>query len=119
MEWNRRKGFNYFNFRYLIFEGEYLNGKIWNGIGIEYNYDCHLKYEGEYKNGEMWNGKVFYRKVFDLKVNELYEIKDGKGKELFIYYNYPLLLIVQLFGSLKTVIIFLKKNSKPKPILKK
>ena len=32
----------------LIFEGEYLNGKSWNGKGKEYyNYNGKLKYEGE------------------------------------------------------------------------
>ena len=30
----------------LIFDGEYLNGKRWNGKGIEYD-DDKLKFEGE------------------------------------------------------------------------
>ena len=59
----------------IKFEGEYLNGKIWNGkmfsidgnaineMSIwkgymkEYNsYDVNLIFEGEYLNGERWNG---------------------------------------------------------------
>ena len=44
----------------LIFDGEYLNGKKWNGKGKEYD-DCKLIFEGEYLNGQ----------------------RNGKGKELF------------------------------------
>ena len=56
----------------LIFEGEYLNGKKWNGIGYcgkekyewkggngfmkEYNIYNSLDFEGQYINGER-NGK--------------------------------------------------------------
>ena len=58
-----------------IFEGEYLNGKLWNGKGYEkdnnnllfelkgngiikkYFQNGNLLYEAEYKNGEI-NGKV-------------------------------------------------------------
>ncbi len=54
----------------FIFEGEYLNGRKWNGIGYhsknnvlyrlkngkgyvkEYNENCKLSYEGEYFYGE-------------------------------------------------------------------
>ena len=42
----------------IIFEGEYLNGKKWNGKGKEYNKDGKLRFEGEYLNGKRWNGKV-------------------------------------------------------------
>ena len=38
----------------LIFEGEYLNGKRWNGKGKEYLNDV-LMYEGEYLNGKKIN----------------------------------------------------------------
>ena len=41
----------------LIFDGEYLNGKKWNGKGKEYDYKCRLKFEGEYLSGER-NGKA-------------------------------------------------------------
>ena len=42
----------------LIFKGEYLNGKK-NGKGKEYYYNGELKFEGEYSNGKRWNGKGF------------------------------------------------------------
>ena len=41
----------------LIFEGEYLNGKKWNGKCIEYYNNSKLKFEGEYLNGEKKKGK--------------------------------------------------------------
>ena len=40
---------------YLIYEGEYLNGKR-NGKGKEYDGFGKIKFEGEYLNGERWNG---------------------------------------------------------------
>ena len=36
----------------LIFEGEYLNGKIWNGKRKEYDHMCNLIFKGEYSDGE-------------------------------------------------------------------
>ena len=36
----------------LIFEGEYLNGRKWNGKGKEYNEFGKLLFEIEYLNGE-------------------------------------------------------------------
>ena len=36
----------------LLFEGEYLNGKRWNGKGKEYNWNDELIFEGEYLNGK-------------------------------------------------------------------
>ena len=60
----------------LIFEGEYLNGKSWNGKGKEYyNYNGKLKYEGEYLNGKRWNGKGYNKEG---KID--FEIKEGNGK---------------------------------------
>ena len=52
------KGKEYKNCK-LIFEGEYLDGKRWNGKGKEYHLQQDkLIFEGEYKNGMRWNGKV-------------------------------------------------------------
>ena len=34
----------------LIFEGEYLNGKRWNGKGKEFSFG-QLVFEGQYANG--------------------------------------------------------------------
>ena len=53
----------------LIFEGEYLNGKI-IGKGKEYNYEGKLIFEGEYLNGK----------------------KNGKGKE----YNWN---VISIYGD--------------------
>ena len=41
----------------LIFEGEYKEGKKWNGKGKEYNNKKELVFEREYKEGKRWNGK--------------------------------------------------------------
>ena len=67
---------------FIVFYGEYLNGKR-NGKGKEYLqkdeyiFDiCRDKliFEGEYLNGKRWNGKQYNDN------NEtVYEIKDGKG----------------------------------------
>ena len=61
-----------------MYEGEYLNGKIWNGKGYdrneklifeteegiyikEFDNDGHLCFEGEYLNGERnGKGKEYY-----------------------------------------------------------
>ena len=40
----------------IIYEGEYLKGKRWNGKGKEYYDYGKLRFEGEYLNGER-NGK--------------------------------------------------------------
>ena len=58
----------------LVYEGDYLNGKKWNGKGFnnngilefeiingngkgkEYYDNGKLKFEGEYLNGRRWNG---------------------------------------------------------------
>ena len=57
----------------LIFEGEYLNGER-NGKGKEYYFDGSLRFEGEYSEGKIWNGKGY-----DKKDNLQYEIKNGLG----------------------------------------
>ena len=41
----------------IEFEGEYLNGKRWNGKGKEYDTFGTLIFEGEYLNGERLNRK--------------------------------------------------------------
>ena len=42
----------------LRFEGEFSNGKR-SGKGKEYNLDKKLIFEGEYLDGKRWNGKLF------------------------------------------------------------
>ena len=43
-------------FSKLVFEGEYLDGKRWNGKGNDFDFISNLKFEGEYLNGKL-NGK--------------------------------------------------------------
>ena len=58
----------------LIFEGEYLNGKRWNGKGKEFD-DYRLIYDGEYLNGKRnGKGKEYYsiKEIYDLKGKKRY-----------------------------------------------
>ena len=70
------KEYDYYHFE-LIYDGEFLKGKR-NGKGKEYRYfnftNCELNFEGEYLNGKMWNGKIYGSKndIFSI-------IKNGKG----------------------------------------
>ena len=93
--------------KHLIFEGEYINGKIKKGIGYEYNeffnllkfegeylngerngkgkkyyFEDVIKFEGEYLNNKKWNGKYYnpYEKNF-------FEIHNGKGNIKSYYLN--------------------------------
>ena len=56
-----------------LFEGEYINGEL-NGKCKEYFENGNLLFEGEYKNGKKWNGKGY-----DLNGNIVYELNNGKG----------------------------------------
>ena len=66
------KEYNKYNDK-LIYEGEYLNGKR-NGKGKEYDRYEYLIFVGEFLKGKRWNGKGY-----DGYNHVLYEIKDGKG----------------------------------------
>ena len=80
------------------------------GTGKEYYFNGEIKFEGEYKNGKRWNGKGYNKKgelEFELKngngiIKEYrdimgnaleYEVeyknglKDGKGREYYYYTN--------------------------------
>ena len=61
----------------LIFEGEYINGKIWNGKGKEFNSYGKKVFEGEYLNGKKWNGYA-----------EITERIDGFNSELVVKISY-------------------------------
>ena len=61
----------------LSYECEYRNGEK-NGKGKEYNYKGQIKFDGEYLNGKRWNGnsKIYYNTG---EINIEYEyIKEGK-----------------------------------------
>ena len=66
-----------------MFEVEYLNGEI-NGTGKEYYKDGTLKFEGQYLNGKKWNGKGYNK---DGKLE--FELINGNGKIQFdgVYSN--------------------------------
>jgi len=52
---------------------EYVKGEI-NGKILEFYDTNQLKFEGEYINGKRWNGKGY-----DINSNVVYELKNGKG----------------------------------------
>ena len=64
----------------LTFEGEYLNGKRWNGIKYKYYEKGKLNYEIEYLNGKKWNGKGY-----DIKNKLVYVLNNGKGNNIKKY----------------------------------
>ena len=55
------------------FEGDYLNGQR-NGKGKEYYNNGKLKFEGEYLKGKKWNGIGY-----DINNHKVYELKNGSG----------------------------------------
>ena len=92
------------------FQGEYYNGKPWNGTlkeyrgrnlhltfegklingqknGIEKKYGEHhlLEFEGEYKDGKIIKGKEYYHGLLEFEGEYLDEKRNGPGKEY--YYN--------------------------------
>ena len=66
-----------------IFDGEYLNGKRWNGKGKEYYKGDNIIIEGEYKNGILI-GKEYYIKELVYEGNFQNGKRFGKGKQ---YWN--------------------------------
>ena len=82
-EINEGKGFikEYYSLNNKVkYIGEYLNGER-NGKGKEFDYNENLVFEGEYSNGKKWNGKG-YGKNGDI----IYELKNGKGFVKEYYY---------------------------------
>ena len=49
--------------RQFLFEGEYLDGKKWNGKGKEFDYKENLIFEGEYLNGKKWERIIYNKKL--------------------------------------------------------
>ena len=79
----------------LTLEGEYKNGEL-NGKCKEYyaNNTGRISFEGEYLNGKKWNGKGY-----DINGNKIYELINGKGFlnnmiQKVKYYNYYLKEII-------------------------
>ena len=67
----------------VIFNGEYLDGKRWNGFGKVYNYSFGNTpvFLGKYLNGKRWNGIAF-----DLDENKAVKYLDGEKKDLNLDY---------------------------------
>ena len=63
----------------MVFEGEYLNGKRWNGKGKEYNNYGELIFEGEYLNGKCFECNIDGYLIFEGEY--LNDKRNGKGKE--------------------------------------
>ena len=85
-EFNNGKVKEYDSMGNIIFEGEYYDGKRWNGIEKLYGLNGKLVFKSRLKNGEM-NGK---RKEYDILGNLVFEgeyingkIWNGKGIRLY------------------------------------
>ena len=80
------------NTKYLIFEGEYKNGKK-HGKGIEYHFDLYLSgyYNWERKEfkrnikfkGEYFEGIKISGSGYDEEGNLILKIENGKGEEYY------------------------------------
>ena len=66
-EWKKIKGIVYSKY------GEQIV-KLNEGKGKEYYYNGRLRFEGEYLNGKRWNGKYY-----NINGNIDYELKYGRG----------------------------------------
>ena len=106
------KGIEYYENGIKKTEGEYLNGKIIQGIVYDekgnelfkikngniielYDNDI-IKFKGEYLNNKRWNGKGY-----DYNGNEIYEIKNGNGYIKEYYPNGSLLFEGNYLKGLK------------------
>ena len=67
----------------IVFEGELLKGKIWNGKGMLYDFSGYLRFEGEYKNGfkEGYIKEYYYDSRLIFEGEYLKGKKSGKAKE--------------------------------------
>ena len=66
---------NKYNF-YLVFEGEYLNGEKHGKGRNEYDEEGEIIFEGEYHEGKRWNGKGKGRNEYD--VNGIFSFFEGE-----------------------------------------
>ena len=74
------KTYNIFS-QYLLSEAEFKNGEL-NGKCKEYYPNEILLFEGEYKNGKKWNGKGY-----DIYGNIIFELNNGKGHIKIYFLN--------------------------------
>ena len=63
----------------ILFEGEYINGKL-NGKGRINYFENELIFEGEFMKGIILNAKLYY-----VNNNLEYEIKNGKGNIKYLF----------------------------------
>ena len=63
----------------ILFEGEYINGKL-NGKGRINYFENELIFEGEFMKGIILNAKLYY-----VNKNLEYEIKNGKGNIKYLF----------------------------------
>ena len=68
----KNKGKEYNNYGKLVNDGEYLN-EIRNGYGEEYYDNGTLKFEGEYLDGKRWNGNGYNKNGY-----KEFEISNGR-----------------------------------------
>ena len=59
-----------------------MNNERWIGKGKEYEKGVYLKFEGEYLNGKRWNGIIYNKED-----NSQFPIKNGNGKVKEFDYN--------------------------------
>ena len=74
----------------------------------KYDFNGNLKFEGEYLNGKKWNGKKY-----DEEKNIIYEIKNGKGiitKRGYIKHGYSIFKGEYLNGETKGIKIEIYNN---------
>ena len=57
----------------LVYDGEHSNGKL-NGKGKAYYINGKLHFDGEFFNDKYWTGKLY-----DIKGEFRYELKNGKN----------------------------------------
>ena len=57
----------------IEFEGEYLDGKKWNGEGMEINDNGQVEFEGKYLNGKRWEGNIT---EYDFDSGEIISIEE-------------------------------------------
>ena len=82
----------------LCFEGQILEG-LKNGKGKEYFVDDNnkIKFEGEYINGQKWNGIGY-----DINGKKQYELKDGSGYIFEYNNNNSLIFEGEVIKGIKT-----------------